>query len=379
MHFNPRPGSVLECLEDSSLRWKCCVVSHTYLTAERGGSEASTVMAAIKQDADITGGLAQGNDPDEVRPVRSAIRATFGETPMWWMQHNVLLAEQQMRFDRFHCFDFEQIAWMKWFSERFFFWVGMRRSEEGGWVPCEPRDERNGPFQALFAAQSAGAQDALYDLMAEPFDLMDKVTTKWFDGCSEEVSCYTYLSTLGHDWIFCFVALSIQIGIPFILISSALKEHSFRMAEDCGVEEDSPIFVHDCIQFSPNGSFLCPQRQNGDAWMGRYMILCIMAFYIAKVVPDQLAIFTGVVGDTEEGLNRMKALRRAVHDLDLDSLLTKSFYRIDKSMNSAYDCLVYALNIMILYFTNSVENILLNSLAIEFVAHIDESFTSMDW
>ena len=84
--YRPAPGTVVEGL-NHKLEWKCCVVSHTYFD---GGREDKDVMTAyIKQDANLKGELDQGNDPDQVRPVRSAVRAVFGDTPMFWMQRTV--------------------------------------------------------------------------------------------------------------------------------------------------------------------------------------------------------------------------------------------------------------------------------------------------
>jgi hypothetical protein len=44
--------------------------------------------------------------------------ATFGETPWYFMQRQLLVAEEQMRFERYHCFDFEEVRWKTWISEK---------------------------------------------------------------------------------------------------------------------------------------------------------------------------------------------------------------------------------------------------------------------
>jgi len=113
-----------------------------------------------------------------------------------------------------------------------------------------------------------------------------------------------------------------------------------------------------------------------------------MTFYALRVVPDQIALFYSTVGDSEGTTSQLASLRKFVHDQDEDTLLTKIGYRLDLVMNSMYHCLLYTLNICMLYTSDSVTDILLNSLAIEFVKDIDaiefvkdidESFTRTGW
>ena len=68
----------------------------------------------------------------QVRPVKQAVTATFGETPIFFMQHALLEAENQMRFERYHCFDFEEIRWKQWINERLCYWAGERYDEGTG-------------------------------------------------------------------------------------------------------------------------------------------------------------------------------------------------------------------------------------------------------
>ena len=291
-----------------------------------------------------------------------------------------------MRFERFHCWDFEEVDWSEWCEQRFFFWVGMRRAsaEEaaGGarWVPTPTRDAENGPFQEVFAAASDGCKDALFDLVTEPFSMMQAIAREWFDGCSENFSCYTYLSVLGHDWAFCLFSLVIQTLIPVALVAYNTTYYETRLfCEDT----EEVIFKGNCIQ-AEEDTYACTRRTNADAWMGRWMIFAIMLFYMAKVVPDLFSMFKANFGgegaqDTQGAVHRLGALRKAVFEADRDTLLTRGAHRLDLIMNSAYLCGLYLLNIGILYTTDDVANILINCLAIEFVGAIDESFTAMDW
>jgi hypothetical protein len=113
--------------------------------------------------------------------------------------------------------------------------------------------------------------------------------------------------------------------------------------------------------------------------MGRAMIICVMLFYSLQVVPAQIALFYSSVGDSEGTISKLFSLRKFVHDQDEDTLLTKIGFRVDLVMNSMYHCLLYTLNICMLYASDSVVDILLSSLAIEFVKDIDEGFTMTGW
>ena len=48
-------------------------------------------------------------------------------------------------------------------------------------------------------------------------------------------------------------------------------------------------------------------------------------------------------------------------------------------MNTAFECFLYALNLVIIYNTNDILDVILNALAIEFVHQLDEDFRGSDW
>ena len=50
-------------------------------------SQEKYCCTAITQDTDRTGMLSHGNDPDEVRPAKAAVIATWGYAPLYWMQY----------------------------------------------------------------------------------------------------------------------------------------------------------------------------------------------------------------------------------------------------------------------------------------------------
>jgi len=62
---------------------------------------------------------------------------------------------------------------------------------------------------------------------------------------------------------------------------------------------------------------------------------------------------------------------QVVHDDDEDEFLQKIGFRVDGIMNSSYHCVLYTLNIFLLFWTDDVVEIILNALAIEFIKEID--------
>ena len=52
---------------------------------------------------------------------------------------------------------------------------------------------------------------------------------------------------------------------------------------------------------------------------------------------------------------------------------------LELHMNSSYVCLLYLLNVILIFYTEDTTEVLLNALAVEFVAQIDEAIVSSEW
>merc|ERR1711988_1897189 len=182
--YQPKPGTVIETI-DASMEWNLAIVSNIYAAPEEEAvafaglldnvaiheiandekknlilkmdSQEKYCCTAITQDTDRTGMLSHGNDPDEVRPAKAVVIATWGYAPLYWMQYQLLFAEQQMRFEKYHAFDFEEINWKMWINEQFKMYI---------------KDEKNDAFCKYYHEQSRCSQDALKRLIFEPFELM---------------------------------------------------------------------------------------------------------------------------------------------------------------------------------------------------------------
>ena len=182
---------------------------------EDGGLFKVDVMSANSRDH----GLSVGNDADDMRPPQQIVRLLFGDAPFFWRTLTLLQAEQQMRFEKFHPEDFQEINWKAWASTRFKAWIEhtdnkiFRHHYENG---CSP-----------------GERDALYGTMMEPFEIFDSIND--WDIPDGEVSCYTYVSILGQGvmipfftlFIFLPVLLSTYFSLSFSPSSTTSSSYSY--------------------------------------------------------------------------------------------------------------------------------------------------------
>ncbi len=208
-HYLPNSGTVVECLDNSGY-WRPAVVTNSTIKHNDEGIHDDVIaITAVSQSSKRMGMLSHGHDPSRVRPLEAAIRARWGEQPVYWMQYQLLQAEQQMQFERHHCFDFEEIKWSEWIEKRFRHWTASATTQEGsrgkrkgggGDDTFGVKDSHNNAFQAYYSKQSRGAKEALLAWVSEPFIKFDDIIENWFDGFDTPISCYTYLSFLGQDW-----------------------------------------------------------------------------------------------------------------------------------------------------------------------------------
>jgi hypothetical protein len=323
--YNPVCGTIVESLADN-LKWEMCVVTNTYETTDQD-DEPVTALTAMTPHSKRLRTLEHGNDPDEVRPPQAAIRALWGESPELWKQHQLIQAEAHMRFEQYHCFDFEEVDWKSWIKARFEHWVGCTLSAHGTEeLPDRKKDPKNKAFQAYFKKQTVGAQHALFDFVVEPFEMMDSVVNDWFDEFDENVSCYTYLSFLGKDWLMCTICFLIQFVLPITLGLSSFRAYSDMLESD---------------EFGSDNNFYCSKREGRDVELARTTLVAVLAFYAISVVPNYFAVFKkrlGVSGDSQSKMNRLRTFVFLQGD---DDLSMKIGFRLDMLMNSTYVCVLY--------------------------------------
>lgn len=389
--YQPKPGTVIETI-DASMEWNLAIVSNIYAAPEEEAvafaglldnvaiheiandekknlilkmdSQEKYCCTAITQDTDRTGMLSHGNDPDEVRPAKAAVIATWGYAPLYWMQYQLLFAEQQMRFEKYHAFDFEEINWKHWINERFEKYIKDKKNNKAF---CEYYHEQE--------KENPGSCDALKRLIFEPFETMDSIINKWFDGFDGAVSCYMYFSFLGRDVFFVLASFLIQVIIPMSLFMVSLRQHKTNIQELCAEKGEA---------FTNNGYILGGQcgshsemnpRFDEDRLACRLAFIGIVLYYMVKVLPDEMNNFVTVASESQDTISRLNSLRKAVYNMDEDDIFQKLGYRLSVFMNSTYNTGLYIINILVLFTYSDPWDIVLNALAVEFIKDVDESFT----
>lgn len=333
-------GDVVEW-RGGDLRWRLGVVvsSTQHLHSVYSASGVLTAFDEFDPDAPTP------------RPSNKVLRVVFGPTPFRWQQYTLLKAEERMVHRRGSPHDFQNVQWYQWAEQRWKEWVS------------------SGDFGVFYSEQPQGAQRALAALVLEPFRLIDEINT--WDVDHSRLTPYMYCACLGSGTPVALVCLAIQLGLAICL---SLFDHSTRN------------------EFADSVS-LFPCRPNSDRGplLGNVMIALITSFYFFKVVPSLLSAvmsavswrhtrLSAVAGRVAvSGADKIAALRRQLRASDEDTLPMIFGLRLHETMNTAFDAGLYLLNLYILFGTNSVLEILLNCVAVEWVRSIDESFCAAPW
>lgn len=344
-----RPGDVVEW-RGGDMRWRLGMIIES---RDRCWSVFSPSGVHICFDDEA--------DPDAPRPRPSnkVLRVVFGPMPFRWQQHQLLQAEEAMVHRRCSPLDFQNVEWTLWARRRWHHWL-------------EESD-----FGAYYRVQHAGARRALESLVLEPFRLIDEINMVWKFNRAV-LTPYQYLACLGSGTNMALICLTIQLG-------AALSLWRFHAAYD-DEEEDRKEWA--------DSEGLLPCRIKGDRGpiLGRWMITLVTLFYLVKVVPDALSaalritawrhdrfvIIGRAKASSAEG-HRLASLRRHIRTTDKDTLKMMLGLRLHETMNTAFDSLLYILNLYILFGTRSVLEILLNCVAVEWIRGIDESFCASTW
>jgi hypothetical protein len=172
------------------------------------------------------------------------------------------------------------------------------------------------------------------------------------------------------------LALAVQLLIPIVLWAYSLDYLAKRIKCD---QDDNDDLDEDCSAY-PSGVFhddstlFCTRRNN--AVLGRAMMCGVLLCYTVTVLPDQINRFYQGYGQSDDTRSKLSTIRNIVYDQDEDGIYHKIGYLLDCLMNTSYVCVLYLLTLFIIYTYDDPAKIILNSLAIQFVNHIDEAVTA---
>ncbi|KAH8095067.1 RNA cap guanine-N2 methyltransferase [Aureococcus anophagefferens] len=281
---------------------------------------AGPALAARRRHARVGRRLqrrVRGRLQPRLRPVAAraaaagATVAIFGDGPLTWRTYALVRLEERVRIQEGHCDDFEDFDFEAFAREAWTAWL-----DDGG-------TRRSKGFDAASPARAA-----LVDLCLDPFRRLDGIKSWDFE---EPAS----------------------VGIPTLVLLFQLR---------AGRSEPPAICKDRAGSISSRGE---------GARFTAVMILLVIYFYAVKVIPDAYCKFleTGGGGD---GVARLAALRALIFRAEVDSVLQKVGFRVWRVMNGGYEVLLDSLNLYVLFYHHSPLEVILNSLAIEFILEIDE-------
>jgi len=280
------------------------------------------------------------NEEDLSLPMEFLVKE-FGLRPFVWQQWAMLRLEDRIRFQQYHPRDFEELDATQFGKLCWQYWLA---------------HPANADFKALW--ENHPFKNYLLDRVIHPFNLVDAQTDEYADwniSNAESISVYAYLSFLGSGTLVCAIILFIQISLPVSLYILSLQSQDGREFWEEGF----------C---TGNGGII-----------SKTILLAVMLIYLIKVTPKELMNFLRTAGAIENAVSRTISLRRTVWTQGDDTLTMRFGYALNVTMNTAYASLVYGLNIFILFNTTDATDILLNALAIEFIAELDEEIAAADW
>ena len=296
----------------------------------------------------------------KLRHPEEGLKRIFGTNPWIWQQYAVLKVEEQIRFHQNHYNDFDKIDIDRLAKTEWDKFIAHEGNED---LKARLDDER-----------FANANRALVHQFLSPFRVMEGLrnartdnenagfNTDW-DMSDERLSAYTYLGVLGNGWLVPLLCVFVQFAAPLLLGSYAL-ETSDRNSDN----------NHDAVWCDNEAAW------SSDKIKGKLIMFTIVILYISKIVPDAVFNFIRSVGEGIDAHSKVMALRKLLWDRGEDFNLGQMIgYKLDLYMNTSYVCALYTLNLFILFTTESVVEMMLNAMAVEFVLKMDEEFASTDW
>ena len=293
---------------------------------------------------------------DKVRCSEEGLKRHLGMRPWVWQQWANLRAEEYVRFQKNHERDWEQCDYVRMGTFLWNYWLN---------------DPRNADFKELYDSKGESVQEKIVHHFMQPFALMDEVKGEW-DFADAEVSAYQYVSFLGSGYTSAITIMIIQLAIPFLLLDYVVRtSNRFPNYGNLNLNsyEFSEIFTTTWSQF-------CYQYAALDELIMNFVVFII---YSIRVLPDVYLSFYETIGDSDTVSSKLNSIRLISYLQGDDTPQMQIGYKLNVYMNSLYIALINCTILIILFLTDSTVDIILNALAIEFVAGLDEELASYEW
>jgi hypothetical protein len=107
---------------------------------------------------------------------------------------------------------------------------------------------------------------------------------------------------------------------------------------------------------------------------GLIMNMLALGIYSFRIAPEVLDVFYQTIAEGYTPASRLNSLREVVWNKGSDTLSMQLGFRLERLIKSVYMCLVCLVMLFALFLSDSVLEIILNALAIEFVWQIDVEY-----
>ncbi|GMH71297.1 hypothetical protein TrLO_g1922 [Triparma laevis f. longispina] len=300
-------------------------------------------------------------EEDKLRAPQEGLTRIFGRRPWVWQQYALLRYENFVRFQENHQADFDEVDAQEYARGLWEEWL---------------EDPRNHDFKVLYEEGGKIAQQELIEHIISPFIDIDDVTDEvdgekgeW-DFQDENISAFTYVAVLGSGCTVPLICFVMQMTIPLLLLFAAIGERGDNFMDSVLHCNTFPSSVYPKDE-SEGGSF--------NSLHGKIMVTLVALYYLFKVVPDTMYSFYNTAGTADTSYSKIMSMRKMVWDQGDDNVGQMIGFKADLYMNTAFECVLYSLNLFIIFNTNDILDVILNALAIEFVHQLDETFRASTW
>jgi len=287
----------------------------------------------------------------DIRAPEEGLRCVFGSRPWVWQQWACLKLENALRFQDGHGHDFMLFDVKKYVADLWDMWLNHPSNTE---------------FKQIFQDDRVGdvGRSELLDHIMKPFELIDEMKNgegDWDFSEDGDISVYTYLSFLGSGWVVALAMAGIQIAVPMLILRTTM----FRRSD----------FINDFLDF-----FTVSNVENLDDLDNiQGVVIAVLILYLFRIIPENFCSFFRVVGPSRSVYSRIRSFREQVWLQQEDRVGQIIGYKADTAMNTLYIVAVYAMNIYIIINSDDALDIILNSLAFEFILSLDEEVVTSSW
>lgn len=314
-------------------------------------------------------------EDSKLRAPTKGLKHIFGERPWLWQQFALLRMEKRVRFHEGHEHDYENLDYEKFGKNLFQVWL---------------EAPENVDFKNLYDEQKEVTQEALKHNILFPFRLCNEIRVddeKW-DFNDKETTVYTYLSVIGSGFTLSMLTLVVQLVVPAILVFDAVylvdgapnPRFELGPVDDGSGDQDfsDPYSLNGNLFPATNYDLFCRQGSTTRD-EGKIMIFIVLLVYLVTVIPDNYIRLYQFDGGDDTVYSKINALRQIIFRKNDDNLWQQTGYKLDIVMKTGYNVFLNLLMIFILVQTESILDVILNALAVVFIAELDEKIAAADW